>query len=1272
MTENVNQPSTQNEQQQNAANNKKNLDLKNEFLKKFLKNLSPEEFKNIFNIISNEAGSSVSGEIKEKLTKFKAKTAINEKYWSLKIDEFDKFDIFREIMKEGWTKLETRRKSLENQICNLYKITEKVKLENKIKELSLDKVQELSEKETSRDEFLKGIFKNNIPEKKKISDAFKWIENLDYESLSKEEKDTLEWFVAWWYATSTLLKIIKDKFTPEQKKALLKAFVWSLTLEQLYWIDWWTWGIFEGKKEKFKEILEQKTTAILKSYWMADDKIAENLDEAVWYIKPADISIPIDEIDGLDEAGIVDKIIDENRLESWFKNAREQGWVEEDKTRIKTKEEFYKKLEEIDIKINWIKNLQEWDVIKWAFKSNENDTISYIYLKIDKIDDDWISIKEISYPTWDKVYSNFDKIKSRKSSFNEFLDFLGEIWTWSELIKKNSFEEKLKNEEIKALPKQDEIKNEIDLKKLIDEFDSSWMKYWLEEGTTFEFVWTKDEKGKGSEIAIASITKIDSKSITIRSKWEETFPLDKFFEMFKWSESKRIAKLKDNSGLLTALQWNDNIKWFKDLEWDEKDKNKLIYSPQKENKDFPSINLFVNKKNECLVIDKIHSNWYFDVKIGKYEEKSEEVWKDKKIKKTKNFKWMAKSKLSRELFYAYVKKNDLDPKIDKDAIEATEKINNEKMPQKSSIWETAFQLHNFASILAWGKQFFDNIKHSLKANQDLQAAEVALMFGKVLPESLRTESQAKVDWANKKRMNDKITQLEDLSPPKQMEHIRTRLEIANLPRYELEALLIFVMRKNWCLYPTDLKWYSWSYFWFKRLAWLSQDYDIRNHEIYKKISKDKTKNNLSFTEEEMILELLWKQWDLWITRSSFKWEFETSFKEAQPKQREGWADECKNKYSTIEDKVNFAVKERLKNWRYIQALWALEPIFEKWWSAAQLNHAPFIFLASWILRTSDNSHSCITFRNLWNKWKEPMLLFWADTAKMDIFDKIFVKFSYEIDENAWKMADNIISMRKSWKSQQKIIAECDNFWKKYGDKIVYKFNTTDDDFLLKEKEEWWVYKEYADWWKAFLSDPRYTEDEMKNDLCDANRNVFNLWWHVFLSKNLWSLSGQKTLQEWTAPKKVFDSLIKKIDDIKDASDEKKFKLYKARNIEIILWNLDNRTSFEQLNSTTWWADLTKRVWIPNNEQKDVLVHDREWLINWAYDRNIEAAFKKFKEGEPVFESNIKNVLDKTNKSYQDVLNSAAQPKPPINKFKKNIIKNPEVEEEEDEEFREAA
>lgn len=1213
--------------------------LRSKFLEDFIKAKDSDSFCEFYNKISWIRNWQIPENVREDMKKFRDANENKETYSELQDDVISWFNLYElqnETIRLWWYELESKRKTLETIIRDHYEIPDVIALNKWIEELSWKKMDSAITNSSDMEKFLKSIYKNTLPNKKGSFDLMDSLSKLDNNGLNDRQLLAIESIrESWQDPEHVFAQMISAQFNIEQKKAIIRRYIPTISLQKLEELK-------ISDPAKSDVIIRHYLSESLKKTWLSEQEIKDRIEELLVNIDKNSIILPSLSaiswsVRGQDLENAINKVIVDDWLESAFKRVRDIQEKNDSGLRSMDEKQFRQFLGNSDswIDIKNIASIKPWDVLHWIILQEwQNDDWSqlksHLFIQIENITDDWVVIKEITHPSWRWVINDTTSVKNKTLSFSDFIHILRTLDSSSELLDKATFELKKKNLEIAELATAKTIKSKIELANLLDLEDPEWKAHKLTAWTVFKFEQPSDEKKKSADaICVAMITKIDDTTVTIRSNREEVMTLSEFYSSFALNKSKRIAKFGNNKELLETFKQEWKLKWFKDLEWSD-DKKSLIFWPQKENKDFPKVEYFVWKKWESIRLESVSGD-VFTISEWEFDEKSDPP---KYKQKTRWFK------VTPEFLYVLINKKDLNPYVDTRHVKAMEAKGPNSMGQEHSVMQSLFSMQSVASLLAWWKQFVDNIKHSLKSNTDLQAAEFALMLWKTLPGWMQSEFQARVDWANSKKMKDKIAELENLWPWAVNEYIVKRLKIKNLPRYEIEALLIFIMKKHWCLYPNGLKEFAWSYFWFKRLLNLPQNYDVRNHALYKKMSSEKAKANQPIVEEDMLEEIIVELTKNKTMRSSFTWEFLWAYKEWMKWQKEGWLTECKDKYATMWWKIDFAVNKRLKNWRYMQALWAIEWILDKWWSAYETNYVPFLFLASWVMRTLDPVQAWGYMKWLWIKWAEPMLLFWSDTAKMDIFDRLLIKYSEEHSKKAWDAIKEIFKARKSWsKTQAEIIEDCEKFWKAYWSDIVWKFNTTDPEVVLKAQEEWWDYKAYISHSKVYLSNVQYKDDHLNNELILPWRELFMLWWNEYLRANLWSLWANRQLSE-KKKKAVFDALIKGIDSVKKISNKaEQLKTYKYYNKEILIWLLENsNVSRNQMENSAWWSELLKRIWIPSDDMKHSVVKNIEWLSSWQYDNYIELYLKIFLSWATSIPSSHNSVQKNISVTTEDILN----------------------------------
>jgi hypothetical protein len=117
----------------------------------------------------------------------------------------------------------------------------------------------------------------------------------------------------------------------------------------------------------------------------------------------------------------------------------------------------------------------------------------------------------------------------------------------------------------------------------------------------------------------------------------------------------------------------------------------------------------------------------------------------------------------------YIKKHKLVPRSLKEKNVQEEKDkNDEKTANRSgSFWSRVFKNNlSVFELVAGSKLFVENFQSFLKEGSDEKAAKFALDFyGKILPEEVRSDLLARVEGAQKQRMDDYVAKLNKVNSP---------------------------------------------------------------------------------------------------------------------------------------------------------------------------------------------------------------------------------------------------------------------------------------------------------------------------------------------------------------------------------------------------------------------------------------------------------------------------------------------------------------------------
>lgn len=1168
------------------------------------------EFTNFFDEITSKDSNILDENIKKELEIFKSK---NEKFTWLNIKWITYFDLQRETIR-AWIGLKTRREELEEIFKNFYEFWDSsylVKLSNEIKKLSKRKLDSMLTSEFERKEFINKNFTHNIPKLKKDKKVFETIW-LNFDSLSDAQKEAAKNFYNSWLQNKQVLFELINNFTDtEQKRKLITKFMPTITLAKLIDLEIIDSNkaddiIFESLKSRFPNIKEEKKK------------------DFIGYINKDDFVVSSNSF--LADNNNLNKIISDNKFEWLFddvekidKKAQENKEIEKPKNR----EEFIKKIKE-NQENSKLGNIDLfWDNIYFEWLHNEDWIEKKLYLKIENIHDNWtLDIKELTHKSW--IYRESD-VKIRNIKYEKFEDTLSYFIYWLNrwaFSQKEDFNERIKNWNLQEFPDSKTVNSLSDLNINLNNLDKDWEKFWIQDWTVFTFKQWENKEA----ISVAKITKVDeiNKTISITNWARSTFTFSEFLEAFESEDAKRVAVIKDKEQLINSLKDDKDTKdWFKELIYD-KDTNKLLPKNQEKNKKHPWVKYFVNKDKKALKIEEIKDN---EVIVSTWEYEEWIKWKDWKKEKWDNFKWSKSYSMSHEMFFAYMKKNKLEAKIFPEDIEITENPNSKELSQSRSASKWFFGMQNFVTISMWVKQWMNSIKDTLKENNELEAAKFALQMWFMLPDSMKSDLQSRVEWVQKKKMWEKISQLEWMNPWLVMKQVMKILTTKNTHEHELEATLMYVIKKHWTLYPDDLYEYKWSYLWYKKLWWKIWD------SLYNEYVKERIQNWLPIVEEELIIKLLREQWKhdskyYPKRRTTIASEFDGNFSSWRKVKDAG---KSETDWKVTRDWREAICIDSFKNWKHLYAIWALESTLDRWGWLVEKNKVPFMIIMSW-LTWKLNESDAKSLGWIANKYGVPILSFGQNPNMLSVFERWVIKMA----KNMWdkKMEEWLLEIKKmkdTWASEKDILDKTEKFWWDFGKKLAPKLVTNDYEIHL-----WWEdndseIKDYL--WIVWVSAAYHSSDESQRNT-NADNKVYDddhtflypVWWAGWLKKMIWEW-WQKI--KWWYQRKNFETLIKRLNWIKKDTtldESQKKKLFNKFNKDIVEWisSSDSRNlSREQLEKLDWWRELLQTwVWIPTKAEKDNFwVKDldsdfsktklSEWYkrYNWDYEKEFKNTIK---------------------------------------------------------------
>lgn len=1285
MNNNPNRAPGQNNNQWNTNENQQNKQKNNlwqlskEFLKDFFNSKSESNFQAFYNDIAiifnqNNANNQIPDKIKKELNQYKNS---NSYYFEIDVNKINFDFLFYRLMESGWFEIENRYKTINEIINNLYEITEKQdEITIAIKNLSSSQTQKIINSESERDSFLKTIFKNKIPNKKPIKSIFEWIEWVDSDKLTKEQKEALLDLQVNWFNENNrkaLVSII-NTFNTKQKKDIIKTFIPVLTLEEIkdLWINVHTNEIVNNLKNSHFEIFKAKI----------EDQNKAKIDELKLQIDNLDLSnkdILISTSELFDTySNITEKTINSiigKKIENIFGEVNKQAETREKDDRMKLFENISKGTY---WNISWINNFSISDqaqnvVLEWKI-IDDNDKEKKIYLQINSFKPEWIEVMERTHSHWIVEEKSCELKMISYGELSTMLNYFNDPQNTKAncvVYKKETIEKSVEEHKIKEFKWENNIVEIGDLQNLIDVIDEKWKHIKLAERMVFSFDDWSDKNSDDDSVGIWVITKIDKdwKKIQIDSQWPQVvLSFTEFLTTFKNLKCKRLVNITNFQSAFDHIKnHEDTKKWFENVIYKESE-NKILPKNQEKNSKHPWVEYFVNKDKKAIKINKIKDNCV-EVEVWEMEENfKKEKGKDweEKSKINKTFKVKSKSSMSLHVFYWYLTQHKLLPEINKDLIEITDKPKDKKLDESYSPAKTLFGMQNWITITAWFKQYMDSVKQTLKDNNDLQAAEFAMKMWKILPlwDTIKEELQSKVEWIMKKKMNEKVEKLTNwMDAGVSMKHVKKILKTSNPYQHEIEAVLFYVLKKNWTLYPTELKDYKWSFMWYKKLG------GSLNDEVYTSYAKECIAESKTMTEEELISKLFAKQKDINSSyypkrRTTIVGEFSRAWWDWRNEAISSWEKDMES-VTTFDTRKKIVI-DKLKDWQDMYAVWVMKKMYDKWWNISERNLMPFIIWTTWI---SKWWHETVwtALAKISSDHQVPAMNFMSKPENVDFYNKATLNFAKQISKGAYEeLRDLQLEVGKT--DNKKLIWKLEDYWNKYWSELAVKLTGNDFDTFLQSQKDTDNYnsitKEYFDTVKSVATKNKATNDNKLNDVYTAD-SAFLLfaWWSDYLKTMLWNLTNNWFNNSGDTSATTIKSVLKKLDDIKnykwlkneklttDQIKDRKKRLFVELNKIIVLYCY-SWTDLKKFAETEFYQELRNRwLWLPKKNEDDKFEKFLTSEINSpSFETKFERAFDNFNDEKfkNTIENEKKNVVLKIN----DILNLSKKPFSGKKKWKK--------------------
>lgn len=877
---------------------------------------------------------------------------------------------------------------------------------------------------------------------------------------------------------------------------------------------------------------------------------------------------------------------------------------------------------------NQIHKLKKWGYIDIFQRENEKTNHHYFY--ISNITDTQFYFTAIN--KWANKISKSNQWLSEEQSLSQFFESLLKISqsqdTSLKIFDAHEFQWHKQENNIEDIPDvYDETLSLDELKKVMKDIDP---KYTWEE-TSFcmrcKPLETQEDdntpKMFGDELF--EVSKIDTTHAYI--KWQSPITLWEFAEAFTLRKPKRFPLLSNSVDFFNELKKHENYtETLKDFELKD---NKVVPTGNKE-KSHPGVEYFVSKngKNSVRIIKMSDGSVNFEE--GDFSESPDG-------KKPNKFEWKISGKgIDYNSFYLYLSEKNLQPYTKNLPTQEKQEEEPSSIKRKRSLFKSYMWCLSLAEIISGSKQIISSIEQSLQTGNKLKSAKFALAMWKYLPQSVREDLQAMVEWEEKKTMEELLSHLTTLDSKVMIPKIERILLNASSQQYEIEAALFAMLSKYGTLYNKNpLNKHRGSFIWYEALGW--KKWDALYMETKRKCEESRLQSEgrkhqpKPFSEEFLIEELLALQAD-----GKMKPKRRSKIhKEMGAHLDKGIKDELDDGQNKAGDKVTLAGRieyciGELKSWWYANALWALEKVWWKWWDSWDMHVIPFVITSTGI---AAHFHEKLLIKLTSGMgWSSPYteLMFNKDPQSIKKFQKWMKAIIHSLYPNNPEV---LTRYEKIWSN----VEEAYSFWNEYGKEIVHRM-TGRDGYLFAMKEENLDIKNYYEFLSWMQNDNEYNiKPEQINDGVfnyDNTPVVYTMWKKVaseFIQFN------QAWIIQWKTWGIIFDSFLDHLKNIKKTwlNEEKQFELFFEiySTLEPIVrarfwgweWGEVMRNSPEVKRLKTYGIDLIGNSYIVPESQTPSSNTIYWYIENESYKDHVRNAFERFKNirfDETDFEQNI--------------------------------------------------
>ncbi|MBP8016658.1 hypothetical protein KAZ01_01500, partial [Candidatus Gracilibacteria bacterium] len=919
--------------------------------------------------------------------------------------------------------------------------------------------------------------------------------------------------------------------------------------------------------------------------------------------------------------------------------------------------DFIKKVKadpNLNQKIIGIENLKEGCILKVTEKNPENNEDVVNYFKIKTLDYGKETLPRIQITN---ITSSGGQIKKNTSasdeediSYNYFYKLFQKI-DKGEIIKEEDFEKKKESGEIKEVIEDGKINTIEQLVEKLNEIDTEGVSIKFEKGLSFEIFGEE----KGTKYGIFSISKLDENThqiwVTNGQKEEGPFSYSDFLNLFETQEGKRFNPTGNIIGVLENIKTqsaSDIQKGFENIEYD-KDRKILIPTDKKEDKDFLGIEYFMNPKTgKAIKIQDLGEN-KLKLSFGEYKEAPKKD-NDKDVQKPDVFKMESNPEIcGYEMLYFLIQKHGCIPKIPK--AEVKDKEVKDPPPMKGGFFKSWLSGVSVAQIIAGGKQFIDAIKHKLDQGSKINAARFALGLGKILPigDNIRLDLKSSVYAADKKLIEEISGEICNLSTGDAVTRIKGILFNRGSPQYELFAGMIAALTKIGTIYPGELKNYRNNYMWYRAFG------GTPNDKFMKSIMEEYKISGKQFNEENLMIEYFKKNSGPLGIRPTFFIDVIVAGNTGRSTNMKNGDNESKGMFTT-DGKVDHTVK-KLGDGEYYNALGAFKNIISQGGDSKQMYKFPFIMVMSGLVKNLNQEQIKEELKDQYLKSNPfPPLLFMESNEDIKLFQRVIIKLSSCISEEARKEAQEIVQFSKDPSTYKHpkdnklnglkgYVGLVSNFWDKHGDKLAPKMALTKDIEIYTKKDQDTDYKKYFNKIQGVAKDSEFLIKGEKIQAGFYNYNhssVAIVDIENYLEKGVRNINSQGGMSD--TGKQIFDQIIIGIDDIKNkkpfGTDEKANKSFQKQlffnyHKGINKFIMGQSISSEKFKSTEYGTKLEKRnITIVETNRKD-----SSYLETEKYKQTVNTDFENYLISKQKTTNTTETTKEDTKRSVNKIITS---------------------------------